>query len=112
MALADTAIRNAKSREKPDMVADAQGFYRLANPTAANSGASDIALAAWSESWRRDWRLDRRIYDVSDRYKENISHFDSGWLCRCVGSMGGLIRTVTRPPAHAIFPSAPIAHRG
>ncbi len=33
MALTDTAIRNAKPKEKPYKVTDAQGLYLLVNPT-------------------------------------------------------------------------------
>jgi hypothetical protein len=32
MALTDTAIRNAKAKDKPYKVADAQGLYLLVNP--------------------------------------------------------------------------------
>ena len=35
MPLTDTAIRNAKFKDKPYKVADAQGLYLLVNPTGA-----------------------------------------------------------------------------
>ncbi|WP_298281615.1 integrase arm-type DNA-binding domain-containing protein [Acidocella sp.] len=45
MALTDTAIRNAKPKDKPYKVADAQGLYLLVNPTG-------------SKLWRIKYRID------------------------------------------------------
>ena len=50
MALTDTAVRNAKPKNKPYKVTDGQGLYLLVNPGAANCGGSNIDVTAWSES--------------------------------------------------------------
>jgi Arm DNA-binding domain len=44
MALTDTAIRNAKPKDRPYKVADAQGLYLLVNP-------------AGSKLWRLKYRI-------------------------------------------------------
>lgn len=58
MALTDTAIRNAKPKEKPYKVTDAQGLYLLVNPRCSklwrvkyrhNSVRRKLALGSYPE---------------------------------------------------------------
>ena len=58
MALTDTAIRNAKAKEKPYKVADSQGLYLLVNPRGSklwrvkyriNGAERKLALGAYPE---------------------------------------------------------------
>lgn len=58
MALTDTAIRNAKPKEKPYKVADSQGLYLLVNPRGSklwrvkyrmNGAERKLALGAYPE---------------------------------------------------------------
>jgi Arm DNA-binding domain len=87
MALTDTAIRNAKPKEKPYKVTDAQGLYLLVNPRGSklwrvkyrlNGVERKLALGSYLEITLAEARAAR---DAAGRR--------SGFLCFCDG-----IRTV------------------
>ena len=101
MALTDTAIRNAKPKEKPYKVTDAQGLYLLVNPRGSKlwrvkyrmNGVDHVIIHADSKATNL---VDQKSFYVGiSRAKDSVAIFtnDRAKLVSAIGERAGQMQT-------------------